>query len=201
MISSAQVVASNGDRVASTRELEAVLAEMKGSSGTAIDSLRPKILGMIGANHFHDGRIDEAREATRLALEACAQVGDEQGVSVYRQNLQLLETALTKDDAVVAQVARAQELSDQGRYEASNAMLEPLGLDAVTTLTSKVHGLLGANYFWMGDRAIAARHTQEAVRFAERIGDPDAVRVYGYNLTQIRNPENSLPANSSSQPA
>lgn len=192
MISSAQVVASNGDRVASTRELEAVLAEMKGSSGNAIDGLRPKVLGMIGANHFHDGRIDQAREMTRQALEASEEVGDEQGVSVYRQNLQLLETALTKDDASVAQVARAQALSDQGRYEASNAILESLALDAVTTVTCKVHGLLGANYFWMGDRATAADHTQEAVSFAERIGDPDAARVYGYNLTLIKKPENPL---------
>ena len=81
---------------ASTRELEAVVAEMKGWSGKAVDELRARVLGMIGANHFDDGRIDQAREMTRQALEASAEVGDEQLVSAYRQNLHLFETALTK---------------------------------------------------------------------------------------------------------
>ena len=132
MSASAQAAGAQGNREASTRELEAVLTEMKGSSGNAIDNLRPKILGMISANHFHDGRINQAREATRAALEACRQVGDEQGVSVYQQNLHLLETAVTENDASVAQLARAQELSDHGRYEASNAILQTLVLDAAT---------------------------------------------------------------------
>jgi tetratricopeptide (TPR) repeat protein len=189
MITSAQIASTHGNREASNRELEAILAEMKGASGNAIDELRPKVLGMISANHFYDGRMDQAQEVTRAALEACRQVGDEQGVSVYQQNLHLLETAVTEDDASVAQLARAQELSDQGRYEASNAILQHLVLDEATVLTCKVHGLLGANYFWLGDSAAAARCTREAVRFAERIGDPDALRVYGYNLTRINNPE------------
>jgi tetratricopeptide (TPR) repeat protein len=191
MINSSQEAATQGNYEASNRELEAVLAEMKGASGNVIDDLRPKVLGMISANHFNDGRIDQAREKSRQALEACREVGDEEGVSVYQQNLQLLDAALTEDDASIAQLSRAQGLSDQGRYEASNAILKSLVLDVATVMTCKVHGLLGANYFWLGDRAAAEHHTQKAVRFAEYIPDPDALRVYDYNLTRIKEPADS----------
>ena len=98
---------------------------------------------------------------------------------------------MTDDDASVALLSRAQSLSDQGRYEASNALLEPLVLGTAEVVTCKVHGLLGANCFWLGDMSAAARHTQEAVRLANSIGDPDAVRVYGYNLAQINEPKGS----------
>jgi tetratricopeptide (TPR) repeat protein len=186
MISSAQMAAAQGHRGPANHELEAILTEMQGASGSAIDDLRPKVLGMIGTNHFHDGRIDLARQMSRQALEACQQVGDEQGVSVYQQNLQLLESMSTEDDVSVAQLYRAQDLSDQGRYEASNAILKGMALDVASIVTCKVHGLLGANYFWLGDRGPAERHAQEAFKMAERIGDPDACRVYSYNLTRIR---------------
>ncbi|WP_156928281.1 hypothetical protein [Bradyrhizobium sp. th.b2] len=191
MINSSQAAAAQGNYEVSNRELEAVLTEMKGSRGNAIDSLRPKVLGMISANHFHDGQIDQAREKSRQALEACREVGDEEGVSVYQQNLQLLDGALTEDDASIAQIYRAQGLSDQGRYEASNAILNSVALDVATVMTCKAHGLLGANYFWLGDRAAAEHHTQKAVSFAQHIPDPDALRVYVYNLTRVKEPADS----------
>lgn len=181
----AQALAAQGDLAASTHELEGILTEMQGASGNAVADLRPKILGKIGANYFSDDRIDLAREFTRQALEASREVGDDQGVSIYQQNLQLLDSVVTTEDERVSKLARAQDLSDQGRYEASNAILGTLTAGEDSVVTCKVQGLLGTNYYWLGDQKAAAQHTEEAVSIAHRLDDPDPMRVYGYNLSRI----------------
>lgn len=184
-VQAAQEAASRGDRAAAIGLLQQTLDDMQGASGPAVDELRPKLLGMLCGHHFEDGRLAEARDAAERALGACEAASDEQGISIYRQNLQLIAAAAAEGDPLVAQIARAQALSDQGRYENSNAVLDRLVPDGVSLPACKLHGLHALNDHWRGDHAAAAQHAREAVRLAQAIGDPDALRVYRYNLERI----------------
>ncbi|MFI9248340.1 hypothetical protein ACIGXF_38645 [Streptomyces sp. NPDC053086] len=50
-----------------------------------------KLCGLLGANHFHLGDRDEAREWTRKALHVCRLRGDRVGEEVYEANLKEID--------------------------------------------------------------------------------------------------------------
>jgi hypothetical protein len=70
--------------------LDTVLGEMNGSQGTAIDSYRPKVLGMLGMAYFKIGDCSNAERRTREALEECRRTGDAEGAKIYAQNLEVI---------------------------------------------------------------------------------------------------------------
>ena len=141
---------------------------------------------MIGTNLFHLGLVDEARKVTQTAVDACYAVGDAEGVAVYQENLQFLKMAEGSQKGVDEGVARAQLLSDQGRYKESIAILETLLQGATGNLNCKINGLLGANYHWRGDREVAVRYLETAVALAEASNDIEAQRIYRNNLEIVR---------------
>lgn len=63
---------------------------MTGFTGTAVDQFRPKLLGRLGNALAQLGDTAEAIRVTREALELCQRSGDEEGVQVYRRNLEFL---------------------------------------------------------------------------------------------------------------
>jgi hypothetical protein len=123
--------------------------------------------------------VAEARRFTALALADCQRIGDREGVRIYSENLNLLsnvgaagaggETA--GDEARLrGLIAKAQDVSDEVRYESSNQLLfevlaemrhaEPSLTDAYR---GKVYGLLGLNLFRLGDFEEARRYTELAL--------------------------------------
>jgi hypothetical protein len=89
----AQELAGEGRHAEVIEQLQPMLAEMAGSRGTAVDVLRPQMLGALGAAHFRLGQLDDARAATQSALDDCTRTGDAEGVRIYRGNLAAIETA------------------------------------------------------------------------------------------------------------
>lgn len=62
-------------------------AAMETLTGSAIDTLRPMCLGMLGAAHFKKGNLAEAERYTTDALALCRKHGDNDGVAIYQRNL------------------------------------------------------------------------------------------------------------------
>ena len=91
-----------------------------------------------------------------------------------------------------ARIASAQKLSDDALYGESNRMLEQIaseldepGAADADTYRGKVFGLLGLNWFRLGDTTEAHRWTERAHEACERAGDDFGVTVYGANLSVI----------------
>lgn len=154
--------------------------------GSAIDDLLPKVLGMYGTNLFQLGLLDEARDYTRRARDRCRSIGDTEGVVCYDQNLAFLERAEGPSNAHSSKVADAQGLSDLGRYHRSNAILQSIASDAPESLRCKIHGLMGANFYWLGDLEAAEHHHATAIELATSVDDVDAERIYRNNLEVVR---------------
>jgi tetratricopeptide (TPR) repeat protein len=72
--------------------LRATLDNMRGVTGTAVDSLRPRVLGRLGIALAKSGNRTEAISVTREALELCRQAGDDEGVQAYSTNLDAFGT-------------------------------------------------------------------------------------------------------------
>lgn len=198
----ADALASTGRYDESTRLLCSMLDELRGAQGNAVDDILPKIYGMLGSNAFHVGDRREAERLTRLALEECRQSGDRGGVSTYTENLHMLQAAeaAEADDEpsrrllrIRATLARAQDLSDQARYDRSNAVLH----DALAEITAaangpgadlraKALGLLGLNYHRLGNRPHALEYTRVALDDCRSRGDDLGIRVYTLNMTHLR---------------
>jgi tetratricopeptide (TPR) repeat protein len=168
------------------------LGEMRSSSGSAIDSLRPKVYGTLGANYFHLNDIEQATRYTELALQDCVRAGDREGVRTYSANFQTLVSA--NPHSASAKIRRAitaaQGLSDALRHEESNAvLLEALGAlggeGPAQAYRPKLEGLLGTNYFRLGDLHKAREHTERAVEGCKQAGDDEGVRIYSENLRVI----------------
>ena len=74
--------------------LEAILAEMRGMIGPAVDDYLAKTYGLLGEAHFWSGEMQLARAYTLLALERCRKNGDQEGIDVYARNLVQMEWVL-----------------------------------------------------------------------------------------------------------
>lgn len=62
-------------------------AAMEKLTGSAVETLRPKCLGMLGAAHFRKGDLTEAERYTTEALTLCRKHSDQEGVAIYQGNL------------------------------------------------------------------------------------------------------------------
>jgi hypothetical protein len=179
--------------------LLALLSELQGAAGPAVDDLRPKMYGLLGTVCFRLGDVAGARRHTAAALEDSRRASDREGVRVYTENLRVIETLAGAPDVaasvaagVRAEVARAQDLSDRARYEASNAVLEALmtrmdadPADAGKEYLGKIYGLLGLNFVRLGHPAVAQQYTALALQLCTAAGDDEGVRIYSANLDTI----------------
>jgi hypothetical protein len=181
-----------GEYPESSRLLEDVLREMEGASGSAVDRYRPKIYGQLGVNAFRLGDYAAARRFTELALADCERTGDEKGVEVYAQNLATLSAV--DADGPTAQcrraVVKAQQLSDGMRYEYSNEILGDVlrsieANPALLTYRAKARGLMGLNFYRVGDLARAREFTELALGDCDKGGDQAGARIYRENLRVI----------------
>jgi tetratricopeptide (TPR) repeat protein len=197
----AEQLGKSGDLTESNQLLFELIDDMKGAEGSAIDDYRPKILGLIGSNYFHLGNADEALRYTKAALEECRRSGDASGVRIYTENLQVLSVAASADSLdeksvrvrrIRASIARAQDLSDEARYDLSNSILEEvlaeIGLSGKTTgaeYRGKVFGLLGLNCYRLANYEPARTYTENALKECSAAEDADGIRVYTANLAAI----------------
>lgn len=67
--------------------LEALGREIASLQGAAVARFLPIVLGRLGECHFRAGRLEEATQPTKQALELCRQNGDLEGVVAYLGNM------------------------------------------------------------------------------------------------------------------
>jgi hypothetical protein len=72
--------------------LEALENRMSKLRGSAVDFYRPRVLGKLGVALYRAGQTVRAREITVQALDICRQLGDEDGVQAYQENLANMDT-------------------------------------------------------------------------------------------------------------
>jgi hypothetical protein len=170
-----------------------LLDEIHGAVGSAIDSIRPKTLGLLGMNYFRLQDISSAQQYTEMALAQCDAVGDRDGILVYTENL---ATMLTPDSNSIAgscrtAIAKAQDLADQHQFQRSNALL----IDALDDIVAnhelaryqaKVCGLLGSNHYRLDAFELAERYTVEAIQRCQKDDDVPGARIYTENLRVIK---------------
>ena len=204
----ASALAQAGDYEASSQLLANLSAEMKGAQGDIVDDYLPKAYGLLGTNAFHLGRHDEAVRFTRQALDDCRRSGDTAGVRAYTENLRVLAAAAaaaSTDEASVrlcrirASLARAQDLSDDARFDQSNDLLEEVLAEIAAAgdrpgreYRGKALGLLGLNCLRLGDSARARTHTTAALEDCRTRADGDGVRIYTANLAHLDRVEKSV---------
>ncbi|MGJ7506444.1 hypothetical protein [Variovorax sp. GT1P44] len=204
-LSNAQALSAGGEHGASDVELDAVLQEMEGATGNAVDDLRPKVLGTLGTNALHRGDYAAALGFTQRAHDACMASGDEGGRVAYYENLvslRVIDALANAPEAgqralhVRRLVVSAQDAADAGRYETSrHRLVEALSVieghpgDALlAALSPKVLGLMGFDEHRLGNAVKARECTARAVAGAEAVGDIESVRVYKANLDALGAP-------------
>jgi tetratricopeptide (TPR) repeat protein len=72
--------------------LKTVVNRLDKLSGTAVDEVRPLVLGRLGIALFNNGDKREAAKMTLQALELCRSRGDKEGVLTYTNNLEAIGT-------------------------------------------------------------------------------------------------------------
>lgn len=87
-MATAQRLSDEGRYADAAATLSAVLAAMEGVRGSAIDFYRPRLLGKLGVALYLAGDVTRAREVTAEARDFCESIGDEEGVTAYRTNLE-----------------------------------------------------------------------------------------------------------------
>jgi tetratricopeptide (TPR) repeat protein len=70
--------------------LRETLENIATGTGTGVSHYRARCLGSLGGALHKMGNTSEAVRVTREALEVCRQAGDEEGVQVYTQNLDVI---------------------------------------------------------------------------------------------------------------
>ncbi len=200
-LTTATELGAAGEFERSTALLQGILQAMEGMSGTAIDHVRPKILGLLSTNALNTGDFGASQDYAERARAGCERIGDRDGVRIYRENLQILRAVQAKTGApgaatgltrILTAIAEAQDLSDSGRYLRSNAILhdlwtslaqgqEQLGEDYL----GKVYGLMGSNYFKLQDAQLARDFTEMALRECKRLGDDYGAMIYASNREVI----------------
>ncbi len=73
--------------------LHAVLDRTRELTGSGAESHMPRTLGSLGAAYYRAGDKVRALEYTQKALEMCRQVGDQEGVRTYTENIQHIQKA------------------------------------------------------------------------------------------------------------
>ncbi|GHJ44042.1 hypothetical protein Cs7R123_13840 [Catellatospora sp. TT07R-123] len=195
-LAQAQRLAAGADHAASSTLLREVLTELSWADAVP-GGLAAAVHGLAGANALHLGQYAAAVTHTEQALRLCETAGDSAGAAIYTGNLELArlaEGAGRGDPAslraidVRRRVADAQDLSDGGRYSASNGVLRGLLADAAPETVrhlAKVYGLLGLNLYRLGQLDAARTHTEAALAQCRRTGDADGIRIYTANLAVI----------------
>jgi hypothetical protein len=180
--------------------LRPCVPEIQQASGSGVDEIRPKMYGLMGKALFACGDTEEGKRFLQMALDDCRRVGDEEGVRVYTSNLRVMaasELASSpqehRESLVKTRVtiAEAQELSDQAEFEKSNAMLLLLARPNMSRpaleFQGKIWGLLGLNFYRLGDFLQAQRFTRMAFDHCKEFEDGDGVRIYSANMEHIAN--------------
>lgn len=75
--------------------LRSVLDRTLGIKGTGVDHYPPRTYGMLGVAYFRAGDAARAVECTEKARTLCEQSGDQEGVAVYKANLQHIREGAT----------------------------------------------------------------------------------------------------------
>ncbi|HKI00785.1 MAG TPA: hypothetical protein VKK31_02280 [Thermoanaerobaculia bacterium] len=190
-----------GEYDASNEVLLRIAADMEGARGPAVDDYLPKVFGLLGSNFFRLGNPRQALEYTQLALEDCQRSGDAEGVRVYAENLRVLAAAASAESGEEASarlrrirggIARAQDLSDDARFDLSNSVLDEVlteigSADEATgaEYRGKIYGLLGLNHFRLNDSACARSYTERALEECDAASDSEGIRVYTANLSLL----------------
>jgi tetratricopeptide (TPR) repeat protein len=191
-----------GNYADSNTLLEQILADMEGTSGTAVVNMRGPVLGRLGFNALHQQNYAAALDYMTQASEACRRAGDDEGLASYYENLVSLRAILVLDAEpergrrlldMRRLVARAQDLADGGRYQASIDLLHQAlavmqdhgGDELFRALLPKMYGLLGFNEYKLGDKAKAREHSALALKSSEAAGDAEGVRIYTANLDTL----------------
>ncbi len=201
LFAEARELGEDAEFAASSARLRALLADMDGVTGPYVDDLAAKVYGMLGTNALHLDSLREAYEHTEEALRRCRASGDHEGVVIYTENLDALDTLLQAGAGTLAgrelldtrqRLAKAQGLSDTGRFTASNEFATRLYEEvqgspahAGSRYLGKICGLLGLNHFRLGDPAAAQRYTREALAHCEHRADRVGIRIYTENLKVI----------------
>lgn len=73
--------------------LTPVIAGMRDLSGSGVDHWLPRMLGLVGLAYHRLGERDQAIAATSEALLLCQQLGDREGATTYRANLDVIAGA------------------------------------------------------------------------------------------------------------
>jgi hypothetical protein len=188
----AERLRADGRFEASDELLTGVIAELRTSSGTAVDAMLGPALGMAGANAFDRRDMVAAQRLTDEALRECERIGDVAGVAIYSENLADLVTVTDGDGqgGLRRRLARAQKLHDAGRLiEAQTLCLDVMAVvDAAPPdapergYRSKAHGLLGMILYRMHDLTRAKEETRLALEAGKEAGDEAAVVIYTANL-------------------
>jgi len=193
-----QALADAGDHADSIEVLTSLLSELGRVSGSAVDDLRPKVLGALGTAWFQAADIGQAFLWTERALAACLANEDSEGAATYRETLQVLEalqlpTANPEAGARLLEcrrlIAAAQSASDRFDYAESN---QALG-DALAVVSKgderlrasfagKIYGLRGWNHHYLGDSAAARADTERALAECHAASDMKGVHIYTANL-------------------
>ena len=165
-----------------------VLESLEHSSGPIVDDLLAKTRGKMAAALLALGDAEGARAFTLAALEACISAGDLYGIYAYRENLDVID-AVVGDEVLASlrgQLAEAQDLSDAGRLDAANEVLEELAeRDDVGRYAGKFCGLFGLNLYRLGDLESAHAWTKAALDACGQADDLHGVIIYTENLRRI----------------
>jgi tetratricopeptide (TPR) repeat protein len=196
-----QALAAADRHTESIEVLSSLLAELDQMSGSALDDMRAKVFGALGTVWFQAGDISQAFHWTQRALQACVANDDTQGISTYRQNLQVLDALHlpTVDPQAGARllqtrrlIASAQAASDDFDYAESNqildqalAIIEKGDEHLRSSFAGKIYGLRGWNHFHLGDKRAARADTERALAECRAADDPDGVRIYTANVASL----------------
>jgi hypothetical protein len=171
--------------------LSPIIAGLERVGGAATDEWLGKMLGMAGGCYLRNHDWIKANEYTQRALNECERTQDEVGMSAYKGNRRIIRCADSSNTTALCHrlIAQAQQLSDSGWPEKSNAILievvEKIATTECEEYRPKVLGLLGSNFFRMHEFAQARHFTSLAILEATRQGDGKATMIYTANLDVI----------------
>jgi len=187
-LANAQALTGAGSPEAAAGVLVALLDSLSEAGGPAVDDLATHARGALSAALLDLGDTGGARAYARAALEGCVAAFDLDGIRIYTENLDLLDAlaAGPELEALREGLAEAQDLSDAGRYGASNELLEELaGHDDIDRYAGKLCGLVGLNLFRLGDLDGARTWTDAALRSCDAADDLYGMTIYTENLRVI----------------
>jgi hypothetical protein len=187
-LANAQALTEAGRPDAAVGVLGALLDSLDEAGGPLVDDLATRARGALSAALLDLGDTGGARAYARAAQDACIASFDLDGIRTYAENLDLLDAlaAGPELEALREGLAEAQDLSDAGRYAASNELLHELaGHDDIDRYAGKLCGLMGLNLFRLGDVDGARSWTEAALRSCDAADDLYGMTIYAENLQVI----------------